>query len=241
MKKRAIDKDFDDADVRRLPTPPLAELWSEEARALYGPPADVHGEIAARFEAEGIGVVLDIGCGTGLFKNAYGGRWTGIDRSIEQLRTVTGPRALADALRLPFRDATFGGAVALYVLFFFDDPHAVVAEAARVLEPGGLFATCSPSRDDVPELRHVLPGAVFEDTFAAEDIRDVLGSCLVDVAVTTWDFPAFDLRDRQTVRDYLRSYGYPYVTEDGAERLAQRVDVPLKLTKRGAWGLGRKP
>ena len=83
---------------------------------------------------------------------------------------------------------------------------------------------------------------------AIVDLRTEDGARLVqgqwrfrDVKITIWDFPAFDLKDRATVRDYLYSWYYPALTLEEAERRSQLVDVPLKLSKRGAWGVGRKP
>jgi SAM-dependent methyltransferase len=184
--------------------------------------------------------VLDIGCGTGLFKQTFSGRWIGLDRSIEQLRQAPSPRVLADALTLPFADESFAGVSALYMLYFFEEPERVVREALRVLRPGGVFATCAPSKFDAPELEHVTPKGEHE-SFMAEDIPALLFEHFRDVNVTIWDFPAFDLRDRETVRDYLFSWYYPQLTLDDAARRAEQVDVPLKLTKRGAWGVGRKP
>jgi len=241
LTRKAVAKDFDDPDARALPAFPDVAHWSDEARALYGDVRDVHPDVAARFEQLGIARVLDIGCGTGAFKRCFAGSWIGLDRSIQQLVHTDGPRTLADATLLPFGDATFDGAVALYVLNFFDEPRAVLREAARVLRSGGAFATCAPSRADCPELRHVIPEEVFDDPFAAEDMEPVLGEIFEDVELVTWDFPAFDFVDRGSVRDYLRAYAYPWLTLEEAARRAESVDVPLKLTKRGAWGIGSKP
>ena len=46
---------------------------------------------------------------------------------------------VADAYRLPFRDAAFDAVSALDFLEHVTAPERVVAEAARVLKPGGLF------------------------------------------------------------------------------------------------------
>ncbi len=241
MKKRALQKDFDDPEVQAGRGPSIESLWSAEAYAVYGEPRDTPVDVAEWFNAEGIeGPVLDIGCGNGVFGRAYDGRWIGLDRSIEQLRKADGPRVLGDALTVPFADSTMQGVVALYVLYFFEDPSAVVREALRVLVPGGYFGVCAPSRFDAPELDHVTPKDE-QDMFMAEDIPAVLFEHFRDVKITVWDFPTFDLKDRATVRDYLYSWYYPALTREEAERRSQLVDVPLKLSKRGAWGVGRKP
>jgi SAM-dependent methyltransferase len=238
--KRRIDKDFDDPEVQSDRGPTIESMWSDEARALYGPPRDTHHDVAVWFSEQAVSPVLDVGCGSGGFKQSYAGRWIGLDRSVEQLRKAGGPSVLGNALSLPFPGESFAGVVALYLLYFFEEPALVALEARRVLECGGYFATCAPSMFDAPELDHVSPKGE-RDSFAAEDIPALLFEYFRDVRITTWDFPAFDLRDRGTVRDYLYFWYYPQLTIEDATERAERVDVPLKLTKRGAWGVGRKP
>ena len=240
MRFNALKKDFDAPEVQADVGPTIASLWSEEAFALYGPPRDTPHDVAAWFDEQGISPVLDVGCGAGAFAESFTGRWFGLDRSVEQLRRADGSRVLGDALALPFPDESFAGVVALYVLYFFEEPALVAREALRVLRPGGRFAVCAPSRFDAPELDHVTPKGEME-AFMAEDIPSLLFEHFRDVDVTIWDFPAFDLRDRATVRDYLYSWYYPQLTMEEAAARAEKVDVPLKLTKRGAWGVGRKP
>jgi SAM-dependent methyltransferase len=239
--RRALSKDFDDPSVRARTGPSLAELWSQEAYELFGPPHDTPHDVASWFNDEGISRVLDIGCGTGAFKRSFDGSWVGLDISIEQLREAGRPSVLGNAGALPFDAAAFEGAVALYVLYFFDDPAAVVAEAHRVLRPGGVFATCAPSRLDCPELHHVLPAEALEETFASEDIPATLETFFENVEINVWDAPMFDLPDHETVRDYLHAHYYPLFTPEEADAAAAKVPTPLKLTKRGAWGVGRRP
>ena len=93
--------------------------------------------------------VLDIGCGAGFLANALareGHEVTGIDASGESLvvgarhdetRTVRYERG--DALALPYPTASFDVVCAMDFLEHVEDPAAVVAEASRMLRPGGLF------------------------------------------------------------------------------------------------------
>lgn len=93
--------------------------------------------------------VLDIGCGAGFLANFLslaGHQVQGVDLSSGSLQVARGRDAsgraayrVADAYRLPFRDGTFDVVSALDFLEHVDRPSAVVAEAARVLRPGGLF------------------------------------------------------------------------------------------------------
>jgi ubiquinone/menaquinone biosynthesis C-methylase UbiE len=64
------------------------------------------------------------------------------------------PAVRADATSLPFADATFESVALLYVLYHLDKPTMALAEARRVLRPGGLLAVAVPSRHDSPELAH---------------------------------------------------------------------------------------
>lgn len=239
MRKQMIDKDFDDREVQDLGGPSIEQMWSQEAFALYGPPRDTPADIGEWLQAQSIEPVLDIGCGSGALKQGYHGRWVGLDRSIEQLRQTDGTRVLGDALHLPFVEESFAGVVASYILYFFEEPELVAHQALRVLRPGGCFATCAPSRFDCPELAHVVPSE--GDVFMAEDIPDLLFAHFREVELNVWDFPAFDMLDRDTVRDYLYSHYYPQLTRAEAAERAERVEVPLKVTKRGIWGVGRKP
>lgn len=94
----------------------------------------------------GEGLCLDLGCGTGLYTAilaATGRTVVGLDCSADQLRLARGrTRALvqADAAALPFADAAFSAVAAVWVFTDIDDVPAVLAEATRVLAPGGVVA-----------------------------------------------------------------------------------------------------
>jgi SAM-dependent methyltransferase len=94
----------------------------------------------------GEGLCLDLGCGTGLYFDilaATGRTVVGLDRSADQLRIAHGRSrhiVHADAAALPFGDGTFPTVATLWISTDVDDFAAVLAEAARVLVPGGLLA-----------------------------------------------------------------------------------------------------
>ena len=112
------------------------------------------GEERGRHAAEILEGVLDpgalsleVGVGTGLVADglqALGHRVVGIDlsprmaaRALERI----GPRvAVADARRMPFRDASFDQAYSVWVLHLVGDLAGVLAEVARLLCPGGRYA-----------------------------------------------------------------------------------------------------
>jgi len=92
--------------------------------------------------------VLDLGCGTAKLGLLLAGRMRviGVDVSWAMLsearRRRQGGIALVQgsAFRLPFADATFGGAVSGFVLRNLDDLGAAFGELARVLTPGSTVA-----------------------------------------------------------------------------------------------------
>jgi 2-polyprenyl-6-hydroxyphenyl methylase/3-demethylubiquinone-9 3-methyltransferase len=93
--------------------------------------------------------VLDVGCGGGFLSNALGAAGhavTGIDLSDESMAVARAHDAggtvryeQMDAHALAFPDASFDVVCAMDFLEHTDRPGAAVAEAARVLKPGGLF------------------------------------------------------------------------------------------------------
>jgi ubiquinone/menaquinone biosynthesis C-methylase UbiE len=93
----------------------------------------------------GSGLCLDLGCGTGQYFGvlaASGRTVVGLDRSADQLRLAhTRSRDVfqGDAAALPFADGVFQTVAAVWISTDVDDFAAVLAEAARVLAPGGLL------------------------------------------------------------------------------------------------------
>jgi arsenite methyltransferase len=107
--------------------------------------------------------VIEIGCGGGAFLRdvalAVGktGRACGIDISAEQ---IDGARELcadapaaelhvASALELPFGDSEFDAAFSVQVLEYIEAVDDALAEAARVLKPGGRFVHLATLWDSV--------------------------------------------------------------------------------------------
>jgi len=102
--------------------------------------------------------VLDLGCGAGFLANylaARGHLVTGVDTTEENLAVarahapttpispdaVVGTAAyrLGDACALPYPDASFDVVCAMDLIEHVARPDELVAEAARVLRPGGMF------------------------------------------------------------------------------------------------------
>ena len=91
----------------------------------------------------GDGLCLDLGCGGGLYFDvlaATGRTVVGLDRSADQLRIARGRSrqiVQGDATALPFADGTFPAVATILISTDVDDFTAVLAEASRVLAPGG--------------------------------------------------------------------------------------------------------
>ncbi|WCN36258.1 class I SAM-dependent methyltransferase [Aneurinibacillus uraniidurans] len=93
--------------------------------------------------------VLDIGCGTGIYSlllASKGVNVTGIDISTAMLKKAKekaekSRQAISflegDIHHLPFADHTFDLVISNLVLEFVDSPEDVLAEAMRVVKPGG--------------------------------------------------------------------------------------------------------
>ncbi|WP_104820521.1 bifunctional 2-polyprenyl-6-hydroxyphenol methylase/3-demethylubiquinol 3-O-methyltransferase UbiG, partial [Kitasatospora sp. MMS16-BH015] len=112
----------------------LAPLgWIARARAQFVPPA-----------RDGSARLLDIACGGGLFgphAAAKGYHTVGVDLSElslrEALRHGFAETVRADVTHLPFDDESFDVVTAGQCLEHVPDPYTVVAQACRVLRPGG--------------------------------------------------------------------------------------------------------
>lgn len=191
--------------------------------ASWKPTHDVHDVVAPEVQ----GPVLDVGCGEGRLASLVAGRdvvWIGVDASRSQLeRNPHRPVVLADMRRLPFRGSAFREVTHLWCLYHLDDPRPAIAEALRVLEPGGRYFACTGARASDPEL---VPEGYPPSSFDAEEAAQIVAGVFGGVDAQRWDEPLYPLSTRSEVRAYCRHHFLPV-------ELAEGVDVPLWLTKRG--------
>jgi SAM-dependent methyltransferase len=230
-RRQAVPYDYDH-DPDRFRT-------GRQASLEYGVAGDVHEPIAARVVAEGLRPVLDVGCGDGALGRPLlqaGVPWVGLDLSPTLLKDAPRPAVRASATVLPFRDEAFGAVTALYVLYHLAAPEQAIAEAHRVLRPGGLLVVAAPSRYDSPELQHLMPPEP-PSTFDSELAPELLRQSFVSVEVDAWDGPYITLPDAEALRRYLIGKG---VARQTAAEQAGTMSFPLTVTKRGAIVYGRK-
>lgn len=135
-------------------------------RSLHVAEEQVEAAMVAALGAEPIGLLVDIGTGTGRMLELFGPQATqaiGIDRSSEMLRLARAKLTeqgldhaelrQADIHALPLAAAVADAAVLHHVLHFVQHPGAAIEEAARVLRPGGRLLICDFAPHAREELR----------------------------------------------------------------------------------------
>lgn len=190
---------------------------------------DTHEMVAERLASERIAPVIDVGGGRGRLAELLPGTVV-VDASPAQLADAPHPKLHADAVALPFGSDVAGAVAMLWMLYHLEDPVAAITEARRVLRPGGLFAACTASRSNDPELTEGYAPSPFD----AEEAPAIIAAVFGDVEVEAWDGPFTLLPDRDAVARYCRSHFLPPETAD-------RVTPPVTLTKRGCLVWARAP
>ncbi len=114
----------------------------------------LEADYLARCFAEARGPLLDLGCGHGRHAWRLTPRFEVVGVDLDPLSLEEAPggfqRVRADFFRLPFRDASLGGAWGWYnALFTFEDAvqPLLFAEVARVLKPGARFVVQTGQRE----------------------------------------------------------------------------------------------
>ena len=157
-----------------------AEVW-DSIRSLHVAEIQVEQAIERALQARPLGRLVDIGTGTGRMIELFAPRAAqaiGIDRSSEMLRLARvklEAAGIASSLRqgdmyaLPLADGSADSAIIHQVLHYAHSPAAAIAEAARVLAPGGTLLVVDFAAHEREELRfsdaHIRLG--FEDEVMA--------------------------------------------------------------------------
>jgi SAM-dependent methyltransferase len=126
-----------------------------EVRAADPTKLPVIDAYLARLDPPGGGLIVDIGCGTGGVTRRIADRFEtasvlGVEPSValaDKARSLAGDRAnlefrVGDGAALDLGDGSADVAILHTVLSHVSDPAPLVAEAARVLRPGGTLVIC---------------------------------------------------------------------------------------------------
>ena len=141
-----------------------AEVW-DQIRSLHVAECEVESAIDEALGNRSLGRLVDIGTGTGRMIELFGPRSSqaiGIDRSSEMLRLARvklEAAGIASSLRqgdmyaLPLADHSADSVIIHQVLHYAHSPAVAVAEAARVLAPGGTLLVVDFAAHEREELR----------------------------------------------------------------------------------------
>lgn len=151
---------------------------------------DYTEKVIAELAPHGSGLLLDVACGPGLHTRQFArdldgaGLAVGLDVSTPMLRqavrgTVGEQVAFlrADAHRIPFADGTFNSVSCLAALYLIPEPHAVIDEMMRVLEPGGklaIFTTVDVKLTRIPLVKPIVKQASAIHIFGRDEITSQL-------------------------------------------------------------------
>jgi ubiquinone/menaquinone biosynthesis C-methylase UbiE len=193
LREQVVDTTGADQDARRLRSvlarrqtasqeffASAAGRWDRLREDLFGRASYLQALVGLVDEGWTIG---DLGCGTGQVTAALAPFVTkvlAIDRSGEMLQAAR--RRLKDCQNveirrgelesLPISDATLDAATLLLVLHHLPDPAEVLAEASRVVKPGGRLLICDMLPHDHEEYRQQM-GHVWLG-FSEEQVRRLL-------------------------------------------------------------------
>jgi SAM-dependent methyltransferase len=193
---------------------------------------DLYPGVAARFERHGVARFAEIGGGRGPVAALLAGRGVAtavVDLDERMTEEAQRPVIRGDLRALPLAGMAFDGVAAVNCLYFLEDPAAGIAEARRVLRPGGLFVASSPSRYNDPELEGVDPRWGTPSSFDSEEAPALVGGVFGHVEVDAYDVVAYELPDAEAIADYLHAVKVPEW-----ETVAARLRAPMAITKRGA-------
>ena len=141
-----------------------AEVW-DQIRSLHVAESEVERAIDRSLGNRPLGRLVDIGTGTGRLIELFGPRAAhavGIDRSSDMLRLarvkleaagIQSSLRQGDMYALPLGDQSADSIIIHQVLHYAHSPAAAIAEAARVLAPGGTLLVVDFAAHEREELR----------------------------------------------------------------------------------------
>jgi SAM-dependent methyltransferase len=166
-----------------------AEAFFDRQHGADQRPLPLHYRLLRRFERvredavaallPGGRALLDVGCGDGALARKVADRYAAITATDVSPAVLAEARALAarlpdvnisfaelDANRpLPYPDAAFDTVVSLSTLQYLFDPELFLAEARRVLAPGGTLVVEVPNMAYLPQRLRLLAGQPIRTSF----------------------------------------------------------------------------
>jgi ubiquinone/menaquinone biosynthesis C-methylase UbiE len=130
--------------------------------------------------------ILDVGCGIGSLEERFPGHeMIGVDRSEAMIQAaqdrVSAPFVLGDATALPVATASVDAVVSVSTLEFIPEIETVLAEATRVLAPGGtLVALVLNTRSEYVQSNLQREGSYFQRMVHrdSEALADTILECV---------------------------------------------------------------
>ena len=179
------------------------------------------------------GVVVDVGCGNGMWAQrvvADERCVIGLDSSAGLAREFqaqsVGPAVWADAHELPFASASVDAVMMLWMLYHVQDKQRALAEAARVLRPGGVLVAATNTREDGGRHVELIVGALEESVgrklsswlpdldFHSANGAAILEPHFASVEAHTWE-AVYELTEADPLVGYLDSLREPIEAEVG--------------------------
>lgn len=227
---------------------PTFDLWDLEVYVAKKYVTDALKAALPQFH----GTVLDIGCGDMAYRDLLLGspsraeRYVGLDLAGGTYAARHQPDLLWDGKTIPLDEASVDCALAVEVLEHCPEPERVLAEAHRVLRPGGLFFFTVPFLWPL----HDVPHDEYRYTpFALE--RHLRNTDFADVAIHAHG--GWDASLAQMLALWVRRRPMPKRRRAVLQRLAAPVVRKLMATDRpptdfmtapmvnGLYGFARKP
>ncbi|MFB8350303.1 class I SAM-dependent methyltransferase [Streptomyces niveus] len=156
----------------------------------------------ARRWAGASGTVVDVGCGTGDLlrrwaREGHAGRLVGVDRSAKAVGGTRGDGievVRGDACSLPLRDGSVHCLLERHMLYHVADVEKALAEAGRVLRPGGAYIAVVNMMATTPRLARLLRGCFSSDDMPlpffprvdSENLRPLLRDAFGDIEETQY-------------------------------------------------------
>lgn len=236
------------------------DAWDEYLAAYHHEHAGITERVLSQSRAEGIGTayewlraalppdvgeVVDLACGSAPMQPLLVGAssYLGVDISEDELaiaaRAGRGPLLEADALDLPLPDASVDAVVCSMGIMLLRPVERALAEVARVLRPGGMFATIRPVGTPVraADLSLVVPLLLglrhlpeMPQRFSGQRFRRLLagaGMTVIDDRAARFAHP---LEDEADARLAVEALYLPHVCDD------RRADAARRLTRRARSG-----